>query len=549
VKVGNFFHAWKGTSDRDGRYSISAPAGEYEVTAWHKREVGRSEHGSFGSGQVATGVDVQLQPSAKLTVRVRERATGRPIPGVSVYALPDTYHPNRRDRFERDETDRGGVLELSSLLPGEIYVRVGWKPYGIQTQELVLAPGEARAIEFRVVRTGEIEGTVTDGHGRPVAGALVRLTSLETNEPTRRSGAHGPCAMDAIGAPTKWDGRFSIDELIGRFKVTVEKYGASTATEVLVQEGRATAVQLRLDAPEAGTVLVDLLSSVRTAPEAIVVQALPEGQTSGSLWSFERRPDGAFMSELPPGRYNITARPSEQSVWDPYAKAFVEVRPGVTTKVQLKLAVASTRGIVRDRDGHPLAEVKISMDGNCHDRTTSRADGRFELLMKDSERGHHGVLRAQREGMTATLNDVVVGAQDLDVKLSDAAELAGRVEGAPSSFVLYLFSQGAAYALWEPRSFLGSTFEIKNLPAGPVEVLVRTADGKTGRTLVKLAAGVRTTAVLSLGGLARVVGRLITHRNGPWVGPLGSCAFGARKGLQRILGQTRSLRGDWPDSR
>jgi hypothetical protein len=106
------------------------------------------------------------------------------------------------------------------------------------------------------------------------------------------------------------------------------------------------------------------------------------------------------------------------------------------------------------------------------------------------------------------------------VQLEPAAELVGRVEGAPSSFLLHIspIDRYAAMIFPDKREVLGSTFDLKELPAIPVEILVRTEDGKTGRAEAKLLAGQRSEITVRLGGLGRVIGHLVeTGHTGRWV--------------------------------
>src|SRR6185295_18669998 len=101
-----------------------------------------------------------------------------------------TIHRGRRLSVS-PHTDEQGVVVLA-VLPGEIEVTAGWKPIGMQRRTLRVAAGEARTIEFRLARTGQLDGVVRDRRGQPVSGARVRLKVLDAREPTVRSESDVP---------------------------------------------------------------------------------------------------------------------------------------------------------------------------------------------------------------------------------------------------------------------------------------------------------------------------------------------------------------------
>ncbi len=180
-----------------------------------------------------TRIEVKLRPTTAIRATVVDRATGAPVQGVCVAALPLVFggvDGNTCD-FSRNHTDEAGQILLGELEPGDYTLLVVPEhlPYGIQwvgrnggvgsQYKALRIHGEARRVStvgpIRLDPPAAISGTITDAQtGEPLLYACASvLPSKGLGGPSLGSSctyweSEGRYSIDTLG-PYDWPVRFS----------------------------------------------------------------------------------------------------------------------------------------------------------------------------------------------------------------------------------------------------------------------------------------------------------------------------------------------------
>src|SRR6185503_6441963 len=179
-------------------------------------------------------------------LRLPEIAVGASIDlaGFEVVLVPAADTPTLSGAGERRATtDENGVFALVELVVASYRVEVlpTWSPGGSWP---VLGRGTCSPREDRentvelTLDVGALEGELQDLAGRPLVGALVRVSALD--------------ARDAVGEPQAWpvvvtdaSGRFRVELLPpGRYLVHQRAGTAVRDVEIVVESGRRASVPL-----------------------------------------------------------------------------------------------------------------------------------------------------------------------------------------------------------------------------------------------------------------------------------------------------------------
>ncbi|WP_224243518.1 carboxypeptidase-like regulatory domain-containing protein [Hyalangium gracile] len=508
------------TTGAGGGFSVEVEAGEHTVSARRGTEAGALEQALIVSaGKTVRDVRIQLGPSAVLKGLVVARGTGAPVAGARVDVSP---YGSSGD-CGRAVTDDTGHFAVEHLAPGSYDVVVtapGFAP--LSRRALTVASGEHFSIELHLTGTGAVEGQVRDGAGQPIAGAQVLRTDL-----------WGGSAEESPGeARTDAEGRYRLEGMpVGSSNLTARREGASLGVSQLVDvtEGQTTRADFTLE--EMGTVEGRVRAVSGSLPdEPLVVVALVRSKSfrPADLRPIEVDESGSFRMTLPPGRYELRARHAElrgNGISEPEP---VDVTARETARVELLWFGEARekdrlRGVVLEPDGTPSpgAYVMVFPEGEPHatrQGTVADEQGHFSLSppVQAAERDMRLRLLARSGGRMGELQGVKAGEQTLVVKLRPGASLRGRVVraggGEPvKGFTMTLQAQDVmsfpmGNGTWE---FPGDRFELRDVPAEPVRVLVRTTDGAGGNALITPAPGVVTELEVPLKGTASVRGRVV----------------------------------------
>ncbi|MBM7118683.1 carboxypeptidase-like regulatory domain-containing protein [Archangium primigenium] len=482
-----------------GGFSGEVEAGAYTVMARRGEEAGALETPVVVSaGMTVRGVRLQLGPGAVLEGRVWAKASGAPVAQARVDVSPLGGNGD----LGRASTDADGRFQVRGLASGAYDVVVGAQGFATVLRRGVMLRGrEHFTLDVTLGGLGSVEGHVRDPEGRPVEGARVlafpRQDPLDTPAVETRTDAEGHYRLEGVTP--------------GPQRLVARRDGATQGMVRPVEVGDSGPA--RVDFTLETTGVVEGVVRGRLPDEPLEVTATPT-ERHGPGWS-ERRGTpvdaaGAFRLVLAPGSYQVAlastraASPAER----------IEVRAGSTTRAELlwREAAQSTGevgGRVLEPDGapSPSALVLAFTDGEEREiigATWTDGEGRFQInLLPERASLERLQLQAANGGRRGQLAGVRTGLQGADVRLAPGATLSGRVvrTGAPvQGFTLTLEPEQFVPLAQKPGpwEFSGERFQVRDVPAGPALLRVRTQDGLQGERAVVLRPGATLEVDVSL---------------------------------------------------
>ena len=189
------------TPGRPGEFSVALPeAGKYQLRITSKDCLpADSAPIVFSGGAPAPPrADLLLWPAAVLEVLVQD-GRGRPVRGYEVAAVPwsgaggDVPPPEARKSATRQATDDDGRARFN-LGAGGLYSVGGGPAFWLDTQRLKVEPGAPVFREYTLPATGDLEVSVRDETGQPLAGVQVEVRSAKSEKAhavVRRGGSRG----------------------------------------------------------------------------------------------------------------------------------------------------------------------------------------------------------------------------------------------------------------------------------------------------------------------------------------------------------------------
>jgi len=338
---------------------------------------------------------------------VDRRGEGLPSAEVVLYRVAGGSEPVASTR-----TDARGRFELGELLPQAYLVDAALDGY---SPGRTAAQAPASGVVVLLELGAQLEGTVTDEKGRPVAGATVRAGAAEgQSAPAARSrkqetqtGADGTYVLPGLLA-----GTFFVHARTPR---TAESYGGY----VKLAEGERKRVDITVKL-ESGVVsgrATDALTGAPVADARVIIETDDDDECIAST-------DAAgalFCAGLPEGVAHVTI------VAEGYVTAKRDVQvdgPALTVALERRRWVT---GRAVDSAGLPIA--RFTVDGDDY----NELDGRF--MAAPDDRDTELVISAP--GRVTVRRPLGAGAQDLgDVALADALELGVQVldtDGTPAA--------------------------------------------------------------------------------------------------------------------
>jgi hypothetical protein len=405
-------------------------------------------------------------------------------------------------------TASDGLFVIDGLKPGQAYDLSVFGGAGLGPQKRgVVAP--AANVEIQVAGTGRITGTALDARaGQPLKNFSVSF------EPDRGGGAiirlvaRGVGAQTGIGQKRDFntdDGSFTLEDVpAGPWTVVVEAKGYQPArvANLLVEEnGVKDGVEVRATP---GVVLKGRVTDARSgrpvANANITYQATDSGGGPGGGFGgrggaipgldpsqdITSDADGHFEIEgIPMGRVKVTAKNPDYT--DGSEVAAVKDTGGT---VEIKLTGGGSASGVVALGSQPLPNAQVALAGagdagfgrilGGSQTTTSDGQGHFEF---DHLGAGRYTVSAGLNGQSSNLTDFVLQAgdskNDIVLSLSGGSTIQGTVSGLPDNW-----KNGTTVTANGAQAFVASTkvggdgsFQITNVPAGPVTLRAQAGDG------------------------------------------------------------------------
>lgn len=504
------------TTSEGGGFAFEVQAGTWVLTARHGDSVGRIPGAlSVAPSETLRGLTVALGAASGLEGRVFA-TDGAPVREATLVASPSLA----KGELGRATSGGEGAYRMA-LPPGDYDIRVEAPGFASTHVTAIVVPSGAFApLDVKLVpATAEVEGTVTNASGQPVAHAEVRAGQREGLARSTRADEQGVYLLTGL-AP-------------GPTSVRARREGAQGWATRLETLKSGTRARVDLTLAESGIVQGRVtLASGEPVPEPAVVRAMLRGGTGGGTnmsWT-ETDAEGLYRLELPAGVYQLTAvLPRARFIY------FHQDDPAVTVpeggSIQQDLVLLEERGItgtVRESSNapSPFAAVAAVQGGDfpITVRVLADEDGSFAIPARPSGAPPLAELVAYNSGRVARVANVGEGQGPVELRLQAAAHLRGRVVARtgtpPDGFTLTLTEVGGEELPWAgaaptTRQFPGSTFDLRDAPGQPLKLSVSTLDGRSGEAVVTLSPGGSADVEIPLTqGASSLLGRAVWSRDG-----------------------------------
>jgi hypothetical protein len=387
------------SSGEDGAYAFGGLADGLYVVAAVARGTRRArlEGVEIRDGELRRGVDLLLEPGARVAGRVVAGADGRLVQGAVVMAhtlaelerpalsaRPAALREQRAQATARTDADGGFVLE--GLGPG-VHMLTAKAP-GFRTSAAVrleVAAGEEAWLELRLSEGSWIAGRVVDASGAGIAGARVEALPEQGRGGPWGGGGRGGGMPEGGETTSGEDGAYRIDGISGRrFRVTAWPAEGSLAP---ASRGgvrpNTDGVDLVLEA--GGSISGTVVDAATGAPIGGATVDLGE---SGYRVTAASSDDGSFvLGGVPAQELTLRGQAEGYAVWEEtFQLAAGEARAGVA--IELLAGGVVSGQVIAEGDGAPLPGAVVHVftsSGDVRDR--GRRGAMVELMASGADMG------------------------------------------------------------------------------------------------------------------------------------------------------------------
>jgi uncharacterized GH25 family protein len=375
------------TTDSDGRFrlAISPSRGGWFATAPGFAPATSQSDSSSGD------IEIRLVRAGKIVGRVTSGADAKPVAGIWVTSL-STGGREMPSLEPPAVTDAEGRYEIAEVVPGDVMVyaqgkslvsaalgevkREGYNPLVVRVES-----GKTTTVDLVVVPGVVAKGTVKDGDGRPVVGAVVR-GEAQTDLVRLPRFLRGP---DGLVASTGVDGSWSIDSLAPgtnvSFTATAPGFPDASQGPMLAVAGTPLQVDFRFPAPH--FVVVRVIESESKAPvvgaRVIAVRMKGDAESGQESTTWTTGADGRVRAgPLPSDEMGFHAEAEGFAPrWGWGQRSAAVLLPGASEVVVEIPKGGEIAGVVRFEDGTPAAGASLDAR-NSEESWGRRGDGQAE---------------------------------------------------------------------------------------------------------------------------------------------------------------------------
>lgn len=503
-----------------GSYSLEVEPGAWMLSAQREAQAAHlTSPVSSKSGATVRAPALVLGAAGVLECVVQQAGDHRPIEGAEVelsgFMLSGVLGEQR--------SDAQGRARFAGLAPMD-YDVVVQRPGHVRElrRGVVVAAGQTVKLTFDLGDGCTVEGKVTDGHDRGLAGVLVRA-----GQPL--SSAAG--IADSTSALSDADGSYRIAGIrCGQTIVAVDDpdldLGATGLGRCEADSPCRIDLQVREPASLSGLVHIPSLAADRRA--TVLVLSRTTGVSLRSVASAEVGPDGRYSVRLEPGPYIAIAQLPSGSPGGSSQPVQITLEPGARTTLDLDITLTEGQvsGRVLEPDGAPAGGatvIAVAPRGQRMREAVTDEQGQF--LFTNLQAREPMVLRARRMGRTASAT-LPPDQSDLTLTLRPAARIVGTVHGDQpiSGFELRLATETYVRGLDELAFHItGDHYELNDIPAGRVVVTLFTEPGgdQTGEVMAE--PGETSALDFTVKTLPSVSGRVLLPDGRPAAGLLVEC--------------------------
>ena len=400
----------KATTSKDGAFRFAGvDAGTYAI------EVVESER--FQGGRTEANIEVKPGDSKRLGLQMVYKtvtASGQvTLDGEQLKNVDVTLTQKATGKTFETRTNDQGFFQIMGLDHGTYTASIAAKPGSYkekQSAERVIEPGKTGDLSISLVsEPGNVEGTVTDNFGKPVAG--VKVTAGNKS------------------ATTGKDGKYRIEGLRkGNVTVTVarsdqEKY-SSASQSVEIQPEKTQTVDLKVSR-DRGTII----GTVKDDGDTVLADGKARVTGPNGFNKEVTISGGKYeIGDLVAGKYTVTV--AKTALTDAKREE-VNVAPGQTATKNIEVRRFQGAYTIRVFDdlGNPIQGAKVEVSGKGF-KQQKQTDAKGEVSIENVPPGRYTykVLAAAEYGeASGDLNSIVEdGQEELNVNV---APTNGRVEG------------------------------------------------------------------------------------------------------------------------
>jgi hypothetical protein len=282
----------KFTTEDDGTQLLRGmPTVAFSFYIEHPDFVPHTEELRVEAGKT-TELRIDLQRGGRIYGTVTDQATGRPVPNCRIFLLAQFDDaPPRALPGTAVTSDENGQYQLKAITPGRFGIRFRHKRYEpLDRLDLLFrSPTDEYRVDAAVALGQRITGRVVDEQGKPIAGAQVQASNIES----------------AMTGTSEQDGTFDLGGLFHKqvnCQAAMKGYGTVTMRNLPVD---GPPVEFRL--PKAGALIGKVLADAPIIEFQIVLTRYDEELKQvvpAESKQFQKSPGNGFsMDNIAPGAY------------------------------------------------------------------------------------------------------------------------------------------------------------------------------------------------------------------------------------------------------